>query len=66
MKGKDSADSIAKLQVLQQKKSDFLGVIRRGDYLFLIEFLIDDFRKKNDSFPYSFAELLDESGYLAE
>jgi hypothetical protein len=62
--GKSSNESLKKFQLLNAKKKDFLDLIKSGDYLFLIEYIILEFNKKNTFFPYTFKELLEESKFM--
>ncbi|PCK06952.1 MAG: hypothetical protein COA42_16805 [Alteromonadaceae bacterium] len=62
--GKDSPDSIKRSEAMSKEKSELLALIKEGEYLFLIKHLINEFRSKDVSFPYTFDALLAESGYL--
>ena len=64
--GKLSDEASIKYHTLEDKKNFLLELITCGDHLFLIEFILNEFISKNNSFPYTFKTLLLESNYLQE
>lgn len=63
--GVHSIEAIAKKEIVDLKRQDLIELINCGDYLFLIKFAIALFEEKNNyKFPFTFEEILFESGYI--
>lgn len=63
IQGSDSRDAKEKLALFNEKKKEFLDLIKCGNFLYLIKFAFDYFCKKEEFvFPFTFEELLHETG----
>lgn len=63
IQGEDSDDVQSKLDIFNAHKKDFINLIKCEDYLFLIKFAFESFsQEKQFIFPFTFDELLIESG----
>ncbi|MGI0106165.1 HNH endonuclease [Salinimicrobium sp. WS361] len=66
VKGKNSKEAKEKFTLFQTRKNDFLKLIRCGDYLYLIKYIMDDYISENPNFPFNFDQAIEDSQYLEQ